>query len=267
MAAVWEQSKTEGGDLLVLLALADFANGNGVAWPSVQTLADKARKTKRQTQRILKRLVKNREIEMVPNQGTNGTNVYRFVRGVTFEARGGDISGQNGVTFRVNSEPKMSPNPSVEPKNEPKDSGAPAPGHRDFVQGWGERYQKKFGRAYVFQGGKDASAVKRLLKATGKSADLLLAEVERAWGSAGFNCKQAVSISGFVSRYNEIQAELVSPLPPGVRRGTRPPLAGPAGLDRADLKRRMDEGDKAQREKLRPQVEAECKRLGIPYDL
>jgi len=53
---VWKHDKHKGGALAVLLAIADNASDDGVAWPSVETLAEKAHVTKRQTQRILDRL-------------------------------------------------------------------------------------------------------------------------------------------------------------------------------------------------------------------
>ena len=48
MARVWEWSAASGGGLLALLAIADFANDNGVAWPSLSVLAAKARLSVRQ---------------------------------------------------------------------------------------------------------------------------------------------------------------------------------------------------------------------------
>lgn len=49
----WRFSKAKGGDLLVLLSIADFANDEGVAYPSVATLARKARLTPRNDQRAI----------------------------------------------------------------------------------------------------------------------------------------------------------------------------------------------------------------------
>lgn len=43
MAKVWELSANRGNDLLMLLAIADFADDDGNAYPSVQTLAHKCR--------------------------------------------------------------------------------------------------------------------------------------------------------------------------------------------------------------------------------
>jgi hypothetical protein len=43
LSRVWKHSKARFGDRLVLLAIADFANDAGEAWPSVETLAKKSR--------------------------------------------------------------------------------------------------------------------------------------------------------------------------------------------------------------------------------
>jgi len=43
MARVWAETKQSGPHLLMLLAIADFADDNGNAYPSVNTLAKKCR--------------------------------------------------------------------------------------------------------------------------------------------------------------------------------------------------------------------------------
>ena len=50
MNYVWEHSDQKGTSLLLLLAIADHANDDGICWPSVARLAHKARTTKRQAQ-------------------------------------------------------------------------------------------------------------------------------------------------------------------------------------------------------------------------
>lgn len=65
MTHVWENSKHSGGELLVLLALADHAGDHGVCWPSLQTLARKSRLQKRQVQNCVKALEVSGEIEIL----------------------------------------------------------------------------------------------------------------------------------------------------------------------------------------------------------
>jgi hypothetical protein len=93
--------------------------------------------------------------------------------------------------------------------------------HAVFVKAWADAYLEAFGDPYIFSGGKDGAAVKRLLN-SGMTPDDLLAIARQAWTHGKqFNCKQAASIAGFASRLNDIRAEL---------RGQQPrkdsPLAG-----------------------------------------
>lgn len=76
---VWEQSLAEGTDRLVLLAIADCAaDDGGNAWPSISTLAGKARVSARTVQRSVKALQLLGEIEIDANAGRHGTNMYRI---------------------------------------------------------------------------------------------------------------------------------------------------------------------------------------------
>lgn len=78
MSWVWEHSEAEGSDRLVLLAIADQAgDAGGHAWPSVQTIAGKARVSVRTAQRSIKSLVALGELSVDVNAGRNGVNVYR----------------------------------------------------------------------------------------------------------------------------------------------------------------------------------------------
>lgn len=79
MARVWELSQHRGNDLLMLLAIADFADDEGNAYPSVQTLANKCRMKARNTTAILTAIRKSGELEVRPNEGPRGTNRYRIV--------------------------------------------------------------------------------------------------------------------------------------------------------------------------------------------
>lgn len=57
MSAVWrDATELAGAELLLLLALADHANSDGVCWPAVEKLAAMARVSTRQAQRYLARL-------------------------------------------------------------------------------------------------------------------------------------------------------------------------------------------------------------------
>jgi hypothetical protein len=77
MARVWELSQHSGTDLLMLLAIADFADDQGNAYPSVTTLAEKCRMKQRNAQVILGALRASGELDVRPNEGPRGTNLYR----------------------------------------------------------------------------------------------------------------------------------------------------------------------------------------------
>lgn len=76
-ARVWKLSRSKGGDLLVLLAIADFADDSGIAYPSVATLGQKARLTDRNVQRAIRRLISVGELVIEERQGPRGTHLYR----------------------------------------------------------------------------------------------------------------------------------------------------------------------------------------------
>ena len=61
---VWKTSQQHGSPLLVLLALADFADDDGTAYPSVGTLAKKVRLKERAVHQILADLVLSKELRI-----------------------------------------------------------------------------------------------------------------------------------------------------------------------------------------------------------
>jgi predicted ArsR family transcriptional regulator len=62
----------------VLLALADYANDDGLAWPSVLSLALKTILTERQVRNILGQLEAAGELEVIRRGGRGRTNLYRL---------------------------------------------------------------------------------------------------------------------------------------------------------------------------------------------
>jgi len=121
MKLVWKKSKAKGGTLLVLLAIADYANEkhDDVAWPSVRTLAAKARMTERNVQLALKRLEKSGELAIEPGKGPYRTNLYRvkIVQGEEFS--GLKTPTGEGEKFDMEGVKPTSPNPLSESLKEP----------------------------------------------------------------------------------------------------------------------------------------------------
>ncbi|WP_294637399.1 helix-turn-helix domain-containing protein [uncultured Aquabacterium sp.] len=73
---VWKFSKAAGSTLLVALAIADFADDEGRAFPAVGTLATKARVSERTTQYALSELVSFGELAIERGTGPKGCNTY-----------------------------------------------------------------------------------------------------------------------------------------------------------------------------------------------
>ncbi len=79
MSRVWEHSQHAGSDLLMMLAIADFADDAGNAYPAVSTLAEKCRMTSRNANLILAHLRKTGELIIRQNEGPKGTNRYQII--------------------------------------------------------------------------------------------------------------------------------------------------------------------------------------------
>jgi hypothetical protein len=92
--AVWKHSRQKSGALLVLLALADYANSKGIAWPAISTLARKVRTSKRNVQRWVRALQQDGELKVLRNEGRRGSNIYKICLPVA-EADKGDTRGTN----------------------------------------------------------------------------------------------------------------------------------------------------------------------------
>ena len=100
------------------LAIADFSNDEGFAFPAIPTLAKKARLSPRQVMRAITRLKHLGELLVLKNKGPHGVNLYRVLLSdnlspgqivtVTPVTGGSDIHVTDWVT-------PMSPNQSVEP--------------------------------------------------------------------------------------------------------------------------------------------------------
>jgi len=121
--AVWNNSKLNGTALLLLLAIADFANDAGEAWPSVATLAKKIRTSERNVNHLLVRLRRAKELEVRESKGPHGTNLYRVKSFSGVKGRSGvkapssplkDSSSPPEEAFTSPLKP-ASPNPSIEP--------------------------------------------------------------------------------------------------------------------------------------------------------
>lgn len=76
MNEVWSFAGPVGSSRLVLLALADNANDQGVCWPSVHTIAIKAGMTERNAQNVLQELIQDGWVVRNIQAGPKGCNTY-----------------------------------------------------------------------------------------------------------------------------------------------------------------------------------------------
>lgn len=78
MSWVWESGPSDQASLLVLLALADFANGDAECWPAMALIALRARMSERNARRIIRRLEDEGWIETVASAGRK-SSTYRIL--------------------------------------------------------------------------------------------------------------------------------------------------------------------------------------------
>ena len=78
MSLIWERAPLQGGTILTLLALADWANDEGVCWPSIPKLALKARQSERNVRYILRELQADGFVTVVEGRGLHHTNHYHL---------------------------------------------------------------------------------------------------------------------------------------------------------------------------------------------
>jgi hypothetical protein len=128
---VWEHSRAKGTELLLLIKIADYANEQGLAFPSVTTLAKKIRMSERSTQYALAKLQELGELQVMRNAGPHGCNLYRvhigegakfagvkLASGVQPASLGGEAGCTEGVkpiapkpSLTINEPSEVVPNP------------------------------------------------------------------------------------------------------------------------------------------------------------
>lgn len=79
MSEVWRRSQHGGPHLLMMLAIADFADDIGRAYPAVSTLAEKCRVKSRAANYTIADLRDSGELEVRVGHGPRGANLYRII--------------------------------------------------------------------------------------------------------------------------------------------------------------------------------------------
>lgn len=237
MAKVWKESPRKGSALLLLLAIADYANEQGAAWPSVDTLAAKCRMSRRNVQVLCETLAKDGDISIDLNAGPNSCNIYRLSR-ISKDAVFAPAKTRAPKTAPggANAGPQNAHKPSgtVSEPSGTSPAGADALGeHKSFIEGWHDEFPKFFGMAYVMHGGADGKAAKELLARSKLSASYLLAYAKAAWAKTGkqfWACEnKSRSIREFASNFNKIASELHQRSANDIPQSAAPNLPRPAG--------------------------------------
>lgn len=123
IARVWDHTEVKGTALLVLLAIADHANDQGVCWPSAPTLAHKARCSERTVRRIVEAL--EAQSLLVIERRPGETSLLRLVLDpghfVTPDKMSPLTDSVRGTPDILSPTPdiQMSDEPSLEPSVEP----------------------------------------------------------------------------------------------------------------------------------------------------
>ncbi len=83
MNRIWDTSQATGTPLVILLALADRADEDGICWPGVDWIAQRARLQPRQARNVLRALEESGDIIIATSKGgRNLTNRYLITAGL-----------------------------------------------------------------------------------------------------------------------------------------------------------------------------------------
>lgn len=94
ISKVWDGFPGAGGsELLTMLALADWADDTGNCWPSMHAIAQKARLSRSQAQRVVHRLIEDGFLQVTGNYAGGAPGMTRRYR-INFDA----MTGRTGAT-------------------------------------------------------------------------------------------------------------------------------------------------------------------------
>lgn len=112
-------------------------------------------------------------------------------------------------------EKSKEPDPSIPPPPPAAAEDSADPRHYAVTSRWGKVYAESFGTTYV-AAGRDFSTLKRFLAVCKDDADTILTVAVKAWERTkqdrfAKHCKEAATIHGFCTHYNDVRLELRTP--------------------------------------------------------
>lgn len=126
MTRVWATSPRRGVELLIELAIADFADDQGRCWPAIETIAAKARCSERYVQQTIRTLQSKESLLIEDGAGPYGTNLFTLLNirvngvhpGVNSTTEGGEFQRTGGVNSEAGFVSQNAPDPSSDPSRE-----------------------------------------------------------------------------------------------------------------------------------------------------
>ena len=79
ISKVWKCSAVTGAELLILLALADSSDDDGLSCPDMVDVSHKARLSIEDTRAVLKKLVCSGRLQLFKNVGAQGNDFYKIL--------------------------------------------------------------------------------------------------------------------------------------------------------------------------------------------
>jgi hypothetical protein len=122
MSWVWDNSPYRDDALLVHLALADWANEDGICWPNQQSIAHKARCSVEHVRRVTRKMESDGYLEILSvSKGPGSSHKYQLKRPTNGGVLEGEIPhiGEGIPHIQEPNTPHLSPKNRQEPSIEP----------------------------------------------------------------------------------------------------------------------------------------------------
>ena len=139
---VWKHCPLSGDRLLLMLALADHSNDEGICWPSQKSLSERIRCTERGVQKMIDALIVQGEVVLLrPGQNRGKSAVYKLAKYADGkgepEDRRANVGTRKGEPEDKKGRTSCSPESSIEPSIESSYSSDEA--DLEVVAAWNEK--------------------------------------------------------------------------------------------------------------------------------